>query len=184
MTTTLFSPAAAPATPLLGVAPEDMADAYRIGMRSLAAGVNLITTRHAGASGGMIATAVTSVSAEPPTLLICVNRSASLFEMLQASGQFCVNVLGADATALVDVFSSSARRAERFQSGQWLDLPSGMPASGQALVAFDCRVAKVVDWHSHSIFFGEVVNVVHPSAAQQPLLYMDRQFHRLQPLTS
>lgn len=153
--------------------------AYRAGMRRLAASVCLITTSHEGERGGMIATAVTSVSAEPPTLLICVNRGASLFPLLQAAGAFCVNVLAADALPLVDVFSTATRRAERFGQGQWGTLPSGAPLCTEALVAFDCRVVKVIDWHSHSIFLGEVGAVLHASVDARPLLYMDQRFHHL-----
>lgn len=154
------------------------ADAYRQGMRFLPAGVCLITSHRDGVPAGMIATAVTSVSSEPPTLLICVNRNASLFETVMQAGTFCVNVLATDAVALVAQFSDSARREERFSSGGWSTLASGSPLSTQAVVAFDCRVAKVVDWHSHGIFLGEVVEVVHPFDGK-PLLYMDRGFHGL-----
>lgn len=158
------------------------ADAYRNGMRWLAAGVCLITSTREGEWGGMIATAVTSVSTEPPTLLVCVNRNASLFQVIQESGAFCVNVLGVGSSAVVDMFSSTARRAERFQAGSWSQLASGVPMCGEALVGFDCRVAKVVDWHTHAIFIGEVRGVFHPQSSTQPLLYMDRRFHHLSEL--
>jgi flavin reductase (DIM6/NTAB) family NADH-FMN oxidoreductase RutF len=52
------------------------------------------------------------------------------------------------------------------------------------MVSFECRLAKVVDWHSHGIFLGEVTSVLHPSAGAAPLLYMDRQFHALSELTA
>jgi len=165
--------------PLVAPAPAAIADAYRGGMRLLAASVCLITSRRGDELGGMIATAVTSVSTAPPTLLICVNRSASLFEMVQESGHFCVNVLGAGALGLVEQFSNSKRREERFQSGDWTMLPSGSPMCAEALVAFDCTVAKVVDWHTHGIFLGEVQGVLHPQANARPLLYMDQGFHHL-----
>lgn len=155
------------------------AHAYRAGMRRLAAGVCLITSHREGAFGGMIATAVTSVSSEPPTLLICVNRNASLFEMIQDTASFCVNVLAASAVPIVEQFSSSARRGERFQSGEWTTLASGSPMSAHALVAFDCHVAKVVDWQTHGIFLGEVREVVCPDSLVAPLLYMDQRFHQL-----
>ncbi|MFF7709094.1 flavin reductase [Pseudomonas sp. NPDC007930] len=150
--------------------PALIADAYRAGMRSLAAGVCLITSRHGEERGGMIATAVTSVSAEPPTLLVCVNRNASMFDLLGASGHFCVNVLAAHTVPLVEVFSDASRRAERFAQGEWANLASGAPLCSDAVVAFDCRVAKVVDWHSHAIFLGEVLGVHHPQAEAPPLL--------------
>lgn len=161
-----------------------IADAYRNGMRMLAAGVCLITANRHGEPGGMIATAVTSVSAEPPTLLICVNRSASMFAMIQESGSFCVNVLGQDAVSLVDIFSSSARRAERFQTGNWLTSASGSPLCAEALVSFECRLEKVVDWHSHGIFLGVVTGVLHPRVDAAPLLYMDRRFHYLSEISA
>lgn len=160
-----------------------IADAYRGGMRLLAAGVCLITASRDGEQGGMIATAVTSVSAEPPTLLVCVNRSASMFSLIEETGRFCVNVLGKDALTLVETFSSPARRAERFQQGNWHTAANGLPVCGEALVSFECRLAKIVDWHSHGIFLGEVTGVMHPRADAAPLLYMDRRFHHLSELT-
>ncbi|WP_052130630.1 flavin reductase family protein [Erwinia typographi] len=159
-----------------------VADAYRGGMRFLPAGVCLITTSHGGEQGGMIATAVTSVSAEPPTLLVCVNRSASMFGLIQQAGSFCVNVLAKEAVSLVEIFSSSARRAERFQTGNWMTSAAGLPVCAEALVSFECRLAKIVDWHSHGIFLGEVTSVSHPRADAAPLLYMDRRFHHLSDL--
>jgi len=158
------------------------ADAYRSGMSLLAASVCLITSSHDSENGGMIATAVTSVSTTPPTLLICVNRNASLFKMIEESGTFCVNVLTMAALPLVGLFSNSALRAERFQTGEWGSVPSGAPLCSQALVAFDCRVAKIIEWHSHGIFLGEVSSVIHPGADTRPLLYMDRRFHHLHEL--
>jgi flavin reductase (DIM6/NTAB) family NADH-FMN oxidoreductase RutF len=160
----------------------NVADAYRAGMRLLPAGVCLITTHHDGVHSGMIATAVTSVSAEPPTLLVCVNRNASMFAMIQEGGRFCVNVLSKEAVSLVDIFSNSSRRAERFQTGDWSFSAQGAPICAEALVSFECRLAKIVDWHSHGIFLGEVTGVTHPRADAAPLLYMDRRFHHLNEL--
>lgn len=159
-----------------------IADAYRNGMRHLAAGVCLITSTDQQQPGGMIATAVTSVSAEPPTLLVCVNRNASMFELIQRSGYFCVNVLSADAQGLVDIFSNAARRAERFVTGEWQQDDLGSPIAADALVAFSCKLVNTVDWHTHAIFLGEVTNVVHPNSDAQPMVYHDRAFHQLSAL--
>lgn len=156
-----------------------LADAYRGGMRQLAAGVCLITASYQGQPGGIIATAVTSVSAEPPTLLVCVNRSASLFAMIAESGRFCVNLLSADAQVLVDVFSNSSRRDERFQHGEWLMAANGAPLCAESLMSFECSLAKTVDWHTHAIFLGEVTAVLHPHSDAAPMVYYDRGFHQL-----
>lgn len=176
-----------PAATKMNALAEDVAkiaEAYRGGMRLLPAGVCLITASRDNEPGGMIATAVTSVSAEPPTLLVCVNRSASMFAMIAETGRFCVNVLTTDALPLVEIFSRSDRRAERFQTGEWSTSAQGTPVCAAAMVSFECRLAKVVDWHSHGIFLGEVTSVLHPSAGAAPLLYMDRQFHALSELTA
>jgi flavin reductase len=159
-----------------------IADAYRNGMRQLAAGVCLITSTDQQQPGGMIATAVTSVSAEPPTLLVCVNRNASMFDLIQRSDHFCVNVLSVDALGLVDIFSNAARRAERFVTGEWQQDDLGSPIAADALVAFSCKVVNTVDWHTHAIFLGEVTNVVHPNSDTQPMVYHDRAFHQLSAL--
>lgn len=156
-----------------------ISDAYRGGMRQLADGVCLITSSGNQQLGGMIATAVTSVSAEPPTLLVCINRSASMFDMIEKRGYFCVNVLASEALPLVDMFSHSARRDERFASGDWQRDAQGSPVATEALVAFSCQLVKTVDWHTHSIFLGEVIEVVHPNPDAQPLVYHDRGFHQL-----
>lgn len=156
-----------------------IADAYRGGMRLLAAGVCLITASCDSEPGGMIATAVTSVSAKPPTLLVCINRSASMFTLIQQTGSFCVSVLTREALPLVDLFSHSARRAERFRTGEWTTATNGAPVCAEALVAFECRLAQIVDWHSHGIFLGEVTAVSHPRPDAAPLLYMDRRFRHL-----
>ncbi|WP_312241615.1 flavin reductase family protein [Pantoea sp.] len=171
-------------TQRLAASDATVADAYLAEMRMFAAGVCLITARRNGEPGGMIATAVTSVSAEPPTLLVCVNRNASMFGIIQETGHFCVNVLTKEAVALVGTFSSAARREERFQSGEWMTAANGSPVCAEALVSFECRLEKMVDWHTHAIFLGEVTSVSHPRANAAPLLYMDRRFHHLNELTT
>jgi flavin reductase (DIM6/NTAB) family NADH-FMN oxidoreductase RutF len=77
---------------------------YKGGMRRLAAGVSIITTEHHGERYGMAATAVTSVSAEPPTLLVCIGRSGSSHEPIRESGRFCVNVLAETDRAVAEGF--------------------------------------------------------------------------------
>lgn len=157
---------------------DELAAQYKAGMRRLAAGVSLITTGHGETQAGLIATAVNSVSADPPTLLICVNQSASAHDIIAACGNFCVNIL---PTACIDIagqFSSSARRAERFASGEWRTLASGAPVLCDALASFDCRVTQQIAYHSHTIFLGEILDVRVTETEVEPLIYLDRNFHR------
>src|SRR5690606_28741752 len=117
---------------------------FRLGMRRLAAGVCLITTRHDGVSYGLIATSVVSVTGEPPTLLACVNRSSSAHDPLALSRLFCVNVLAGAQRDQALIFSSSPLRAQRFQSGTWTTLETGAPVLEDSLAAFDCQVAEAM----------------------------------------
>ena len=83
-------------------APADAAQ-YKLGMRQLAGAVNIITSLHAGKPWGMTATAVCSASAEPPTVLVCINQSAATHQAILEAGIFCVNVLrDSQAVALGD----------------------------------------------------------------------------------
>ncbi|MFK0334326.1 flavin reductase family protein [Rhizobium sp. NPDC090275] len=156
----------------------ELVDHFKLGMRRLAAGVSLITTASGGNRAGLIATAVSSVSTEPPTLLICVNESASAHSVIQESGAFCVNVLPVGCLDIAGQFSSTARKGERFQDGDWLELASGAPVLSASIVAFDCEVAQSIKYNTHSIFIGKILAVHLGAEEVTPLIYFDRTFHR------
>jgi len=151
-----------------------IAEHFKSGMRRLASGVSLITTKdEKDGWHGMIATSVTSVSAEPPSLLVCINRSASCHDPLIASGVFCVNFLGQDNDAIAAVFSSSKLKERRFQEGDWQEISTGAPALAQSLASFDCRVKQVLQADSHTIFIGAVEAIELWDAPLSPLVYMN-----------
>ena len=81
------------------------ATAFKRGMRHLAASVTLITTRHRDLRGGLTATAVCSVSAEPPQILVCVNKTASAHDPIGEAGFFCVNILAPDHRKIAERFA-------------------------------------------------------------------------------
>ncbi len=146
-------------------------DEYKTGMRFLAGAVNIVTTVQNGNWFGMTATAVCSASAEPPTVLVCVNERSATHEALVASGMFCVNVLGAHDSALSPAFSGCVPPQERFSHGRWkLTRAGGLPTLEGALASFDCRIVNIVRCGSHSIFLGEVLDV-SIGAATEPLIY-------------
>lgn len=148
-------------------------DLFKGGMRRLAAGVSLVTTTNGGTRHGLVATAVSSVSAEPPTLLVCINRSASAHDHIRAAGIICVNVLSDSQRPLADVFSSSAHRDRRFDHGTWRTLKTGAPALSGSEASFDCEIRQVVTYHSHSLFLSEIVGIELRSERLSPLIYLD-----------
>ncbi|MDQ0513227.1 flavin reductase family protein [Ancylobacter amanitiformis] len=145
---------------------------FRAAMRELAAGVTIITAGREDGRRGLTATAVCSVSADPPTLLVCVNRSAEGHAAIRESGAFCVNVIAAEHQCLAERFAGrdGARGAERFEHGEWRALATGAPVLADAVAAFDCQVIQAIDAGTHTVFLGAVTaTTVSPQRAA--LLY-------------
>src|ERR1700752_5124445 len=118
------------------------AEQFKIGMRTLAGAVNIITSAHAGHRYGMTATAVCSATAEPPTVLVCINKLATTHGAVAKARAFCVNVLRAEDWQLSTMFSGAQSGEGRFKNGNWTRLATGSPALVEALVSFDLRVGK------------------------------------------
>ena len=141
--------------------PAVAADAFKRGMRRLAGGVTIITAAHGGEVNGLTATAVTSLTAEPPQLLVCVNRSAAAHELIRKGARLCVNALALEHRALAERFAGIAgvHGPDRFSAGAWTRLATGAPVLTDAIAAFDCVVADAVDVATHTIFICRVVDV-------------------------
>ncbi len=154
------------------------ADLYKLGMRSFAGAVCILTSAREGRRYGMTATAVCSAAADPPTVLVCVNRSTTTHEAMAHSGVFCVNVLRAEDSDLSNLFSGAQSGEGRFGSRDWSRLATGSPVLVEALVSFDCRVVKKVAHGSHTIFLGLVRQVLFGKKGK-PLLYADGQYAKL-----
>jgi flavin reductase (DIM6/NTAB) family NADH-FMN oxidoreductase RutF len=133
-------------------------DAFRAAMRHLASGVCLVTHSVGGVRAGMTATAVASLSLEPPTLIVCVNRTASAYAGLTPGAAFGVSVLGADHREFAERFAgrTGEEGAERFREGRWRIAPNGAPLLGDALAAFACEVEEIVERNTHAIVIGRV----------------------------
>jgi flavin reductase len=155
---------------------------FKIGMRTLAGAVNIITSMHAGHRYGMTATAVCSASAEPPTVLVCINKLATTHDAVLKSRVFCVNVLRAEDWELSTTFSGAVTGEARFKHGNWTRLTTSAPVLVDALVSFDCRVVKKLVHGTHTIFLGEVEQILIGKKGK-PLLYSDGQYAKLASLT-
>jgi flavin reductase (DIM6/NTAB) family NADH-FMN oxidoreductase RutF len=155
----------------------DLTEAFRSAMRRLASGVALITTSHEGRRFGMTATAVTSLSMEPPSLLVCVNQSASVHVPIASRGAFCVNLLSAAQADLGSLFSVKPGGEARFQHGTWVEDEDGLPILEGSQASISCKVTLVTSHGTHTIFAGEVLRVKCLSAID-PLLYLDGSFGR------
>jgi flavin reductase (DIM6/NTAB) family NADH-FMN oxidoreductase RutF len=154
------------------------AAAFKMGMRHLAASVTLITTRHRDLRGGLTATAVCSVSAEPPQLLVCVNKTASAHDPIGDAGFFCVNVLSPEHRKIAERFAGmdGVEGDDRFlDMGDCSTLSTGAPVLKGCPVSFDCRLVTRVAAGTHTIYIGEIVDLTLDPVAVA-LLYCDGTF--------
>ncbi len=144
----------------LAALPPVEAQGHRNGMRHFAVGVTIISARHGEQRAGLTATAVCSVTADPPRLVVFVNKNVVANEVILNSGAVCVNVLAADQEEVAKAFSGMIKDVYgdvRFQYGQWGSLVSGAPVLEQSLANFDCRVIKVYEESTHHAFLCEVL---------------------------
>ncbi|WP_245292596.1 flavin reductase [Rhizobium sp. 9140] len=145
-------------------------------MAKLGAAVNIITTDGPGGRTGFAATAVCSVTDDPPTLLVCLNRSASVYEAVTTNKVLCVNTLNSGHQPLSQLFGGKTPAAERFATADWSVLTTGAPALEDALVSFDCVIEATVSQGTHDVLFCRVVSTA-TRAEGQALFYFDRAYH-------
>ena len=153
---------------------------FRNAMARVGAAVNVITSVDQQGPFGLTASAVCSVTDDPPTLLLCISRDTDMNEVLKASGVLCVNTLSATQEELSPLFAglTGATQEERFRHGQWTTLATGAPVLRDAVVSFDCRVTQSTEVGTHTVFFCSV-EAVQSSATHEGLIYFGRSYHRL-----
>ncbi|MCA1374466.1 MULTISPECIES: flavin reductase family protein [Bradyrhizobium] len=150
---------------------------FRGAMRHLTGGVSVITAGRGKDISGMTVTSVTSLSVEPPTLLVSINRDASSFPLIRRHGAFGVNILNADQLDIAERFAGKGglKGADRFVGSQWVTAVSGVPLLAGALSAFDCEVEEIVERHSHGIVIGRVRDI-RSSTRNAALAYWHGQY--------
>lgn len=152
----------------MSVDPQD----FKQGMRRLGASVCIITTQRAdGTRNGLTATAVCSLSADPPMLLCCLNRASNTYAPIVEAGHFAVNVLSLEDAPLADRFAGTLPAVEKFQMGEWTEQFTGAPVLATAMAAFDCHLDRVLEAGTHGILLGAVRHVSLGHASRAPLLY-------------
>ncbi len=175
--------AAPPDAPDPGVTPADAPlavgqAAYRDAMARLGAAVNVVTSDGPAGRCGFTASSVCSVTDDPPTLLVCLNRTSANNARFKRNGVLCVNVLAAHHEALSSAFAGAPDQATRFAGGRWTTLATGAPVLDDARVAFDCRIAQVTEVGTHSVLFCEV-EAIRTGDDGEALIYLGRAYHHL-----
>lgn len=154
---------------------------FRNAMAQLPAAVNIITTSGEGGRCGITASAVCSVTDQPPTVLICMNRSSAMHGVFTKNGNLCINVLNSDQEELARHFAGMTKvpMEERFQWDIWKEGTLGMPMLRDALVNLEGTIKNCLDVGSHSVMFVELHNVALREKGGS-LVYFNRIFHQVQ----
>ena len=147
-------------------------DDFRGAMRHLTGGVSVITAGRGREISGMTVTSVSSLSVDPPALIVSINREASSWLLLKRYGGFGVNILTSDQIDITERFTGKdgLKGADRFAGAEWATRASGSPLLVDALAAIDCEVEDIIERHSHAIVIGRVLDVM-VSARSAALAY-------------
>lgn len=158
--------------PARGLTPDE----FRAVIGHFASGVTVITTVDGGQPHGTTASAVSSLSLEPPMLLICMNRSSTTGQAIASSGVFAVNVLAEHQTSLAGHFATKG--ADKFQGTSVTSGACGQPLLDEALAHLECRVSETVPAGTHMVFLATVETATARSG--KPLTYFRGQFGALE----
>ena len=148
---------------------------FRRVMGRFATGVTIVTTRLGDELHGMTVNSVTSVSLEPPLVLVCVDRNADTHDILARSGVFAVNVLHREQLSLSEHFArKETEGAHRLDGFEYRSGATGSPILEGCLAYLDCRVTAQYPGGDHTIFLGEVVEAGHLREGEPLIFYQGR----------
>ena len=154
---------------------------FRDAMRAFVGNCSVITTGSGEAATGLIVTSAISLSAEPPLLLACINRSSSSWPVLKESGKFGWSSLGAAHQPVAERFSGfgGVKGPARYEGAEWETAVTGARLLRGAPAAFDCTVEEMIDRATHSIVIGRV-QAIHTTPGAGALIYWQGGFRALQ----
>lgn len=146
---------------------------FRLAMRGIASTVCVITSCDGKRTHGMTVTSLTSLTMAPPALLVCINRSANLSDVLRVAEGYCVNVLGIGQEAISRAFGGGASVEERFSVGNWChEAETGTPYLADAQTSLFCRKTAAIPYGTHIILIGDVTSVILREGSG-PLIYQN-----------
>lgn len=141
-------------------------------MRRLAASVAVVAAKGEAGPVGIAATSVTSLTVDPPAVLICVNRSTLLHGLLVPTAPLSVNLLARDQQDVSAAFGGGVPQEERFQIGDWREGSTGLPELAGAQANLGCVIDAMLAYGTHSIVIARVLRA-SVSDAVAPLIYQD-----------
>ncbi len=151
---------------------------FKNALKLWASGVTVITaqTENLGLKG-MTATSFTSVSMDPPQILVCINQSADTGDAVLEGKSFAVNILKANQQEISNQFAGGASQEQRFANVHWHKGETGSPVIDDALASIECKVVDQVLAGTHWVVIGEVQKVECRSG--EPLMYYNSAYCEL-----
>lgn len=166
----------------VNVKQSELAHAMKSGMRRLVSGVSVVSTRDsAGRAYAMTVSSVTSVSDEPPSLLVCINKGTQIAPVLVEHQHFAISVLGQHQTDVSIMCSTGDQSEKRLKVGNWFCDDGKIPHLKDAEAVFECMVDTVLPYGSHNIVVAKISSVQISSQAASPLVYGNGAYHHLKP---
>jgi flavin reductase len=152
-------------------------------MARVASGVSVVTTDGPAGRAGLTVSAMCSLSANPPAVLVCINRASHAGRIIRINGVFCVNVLASHQSDIARRFAGQVgARGDKFFEIEWDRLGTGSPVLREAVAIFDCNLTRGTDYGSHDVLIGVVAETEERDGV--PLLYAGRTYCAPMPLTS
>ncbi len=152
----------------------------RLAMRRWATGVTVVTSKFNKIQHGMTVSSFTSVSLDPPTVLISLEKTTRTHELVQGSGFFGVTILASGQTEISDRFAGrQTEDQDRFMGLNTFTLETEVPLLADGLASFDCRVVSAYEVGSHTIFIGDVLASQIRMNENRPLIYYNRDYRIL-----
>ena len=145
-----------------------------------ASGVTVVTTVHDSGLYGVTVSAFSSVSLEPPLILICLATDSNAHDRIAESGVFAVNLLSDDQEFLSERFAARAPLVNaKFDGVPYAVAVTGSPILPESIAWYDCRVEAQHDGGDHVIFVGRMAAIGFGEAQRQPLLYFANRYAHL-----
>lgn len=148
---------------------------FRDAMSNLSSAVSIITTNGPFGKAGFTASAVCSVTDSPPTLLVCLNRTSSVYNVFKKNNVLCVNTLNSSQEDLSVAFGGKVPMNERFSYAKWEKLITTSPVLQNSLVSFDCEIVDSLNVGSHDVLFCKIL-AIKDNNDLDALIYFKRNY--------
>jgi flavin reductase (DIM6/NTAB) family NADH-FMN oxidoreductase RutF len=158
-----------------------ISQALRESMRRWATGVAVVTSRYREDEHGMTVNSFTSISLDPPLVLVALDRSSRTCAMVSQSGVFGVTILASDQQDIAERFAGQDGSSQnRFAGIDTQRLVSGVPFIAGGLAYLDCRVSESYQIATHRLLIGHVVDIrINSEPSGEPLLYLNQSYQQL-----